>query len=96
MIIVLVEHFLSEAGRQYFPAWIKEVETVLGRWDGFVKIEQIQDVESENSTHLLLQFESLALLRTWSKSEEHDQMIAKLTPFRLKKQQSRVFTALGE
>ena len=96
MIIVIVEHFLNEAGQQYFPNWIKEVESVLRQWDGFVKVEQIQNVESENSTHLLLQFESLALLRAWSKSEEHDQMIAKLAPFRLKKQRSAVFTVLGD
>lgn len=96
MVIVLVEHFLNEAGRQYFPSWIKEVETVLQEWKGFVKIDLLKDVESDNSTHLLIQFENLSLLRAWSKSEEHDQMIAKLAPFRLKKQKSKVFRITEE
>lgn len=91
MIIVHVEHYLNEAGRIYFPQWLSEIADVLRSFEGFETIAQLVDVEDENACHLLLEFESLPLLRAWSKSEAHDEMIGRLEPYRFKKQRSKVF-----
>ena len=78
MVIVLVEHFLSEEGQRYFPEWIEEIAEVLRGFEGFISIRQLTDVENPERCHLLLRFESLDLLRAWADSEEHDQMIERL------------------
>lgn len=90
-MVVHVQHYLNEAGRAYFPAWISEVAEVLCDFEGFGALSQLTDVQDENACHLLLTFESLPLLRAWSRSEAHDKLIAKLEPYQHKKQTSEVF-----
>ena len=91
MIIVIVEHFLNEAGRSYFPAWVGEVEQVLQKWPGFINIQPIKQVEKPEASYLLLRFENLPLLRAWAASEDHQNILDLLAPFREQKQRSQVF-----
>lgn len=35
MIVVVVEHFLNEEGRRYFPIWVEEIAEVLRDFEGF-------------------------------------------------------------
>lgn len=91
MILVIVEHFLNEAGRQYFSRWLEEIETVLKNYEGFQSIEQIQKIEEPESVHLLMHFSSIDLLRKWAKSQEHDDMLGRLKPFMVQKQKSLIF-----
>ncbi len=91
MIIVIVEHFLNEAGRGYFPAWVEGVEQVLQQWPGFINIQPIKQVEKPGTTCLLLRFENLPLLRAWAASEDHQQILDQLAPFQQQKQRSQIF-----
>lgn len=96
MILVLVEHFLSEEGQQYFPTWIDEIAEVLRDFDGFIFIRQLTDVDEPDRCQLLLRFESLDLLRAWADSEEHDHMIERLSSYQKRKQKSDIFRVESE
>lgn len=96
MVIVIVEHYLNEAGQRYFPAWLEEVEQILREWSGFISIEQIRKVEQSKATWLLLRFENLPLLRAWAKSEDHQGILDLLAPFRERKQHSQIFECGGK
>jgi antibiotic biosynthesis monooxygenase (ABM) superfamily enzyme len=96
MIVVLVEHFLSEEGQRYFPTWIEETAEVLRDFDGFVSIRQLTDIDNPERCQLLLRFESLDLLRAWADSEEHDRMIGRLAPYQKREQNSEIFRAESE
>ncbi|MBX2874736.1 MAG: hypothetical protein KTR30_21615 [Saprospiraceae bacterium] len=91
MIIVIVEHFLNEAGQTYFPEWVEEVEKVLDRWPGFINLQRIKKVEQPEATWLILRFETLPLLRAWAASEDHEYILGLLTPYRWQKQRSQIF-----
>lgn len=93
MIVVHVEHFLDSAGQAYFPIWLAEAASVLGGFEGFVNIRPLTDIHNEQGCHLLLQFESLPLLRHWSASDAHEELINLLAPYRHKIQQSMIFEA---
>ena len=91
MILVIVEHYLDEMGRAYFPTWVREVEKVLEKWPGFINIQHIKKVEQPEATWLLLRFESLPLLRAWAASEDHQKILDLLAPYRKQKQRSQLF-----
>ena len=93
MIVVHVQHFLNDEGRTHFPDWIARVEATLQRFTGFRSIRQLTPIDEPEACHLLLEFETLELLRIWSTSPEHDQHIEELIPYRLRKQQSTIFEA---
>ncbi|NRB47651.1 MAG: hypothetical protein HRU41_08245 [Saprospiraceae bacterium] len=91
MIIVIVEHFLNEAGRSYFPAWVGEVEQVLQKWPGFINIQPIKQVEKPETTWLLLRFENLPFLKAWAASSDHQGILDLLEPYRKNTQRSQIF-----
>ncbi|MEO1449210.1 MAG: hypothetical protein AAFV07_06750 [Bacteroidota bacterium] len=90
MILVFVEHYLSEEGRSYFPTWLKEIRAALEAFQGYLSLRQLTDVQAPDRSLLELKFESLELLRIWAKSPEHDREIEKLIPYRLRKQHSQI------
>ena len=91
MILVYVQHFLNDEGQRYFPLWVAETADTLRAFGGFISIKQLEHVEEPEGCYLALEFTSLDLLRVWSKSEEHDALIAKLRPYRYQRQRSQVF-----
>ena len=91
MILVLVEHYLTEEAQYFFPEWISQVREALRDFEGFIALDQIKDLQDDSRSLLLLKFESIELLRVWSSSEIHDQMLEKLKPVMLKKQYSQIF-----
>ena len=93
MVLVCVQHFLNDEGRRYFPAWLQETADILRSFEGFISLKQLTHVEEPEGCYLGLEFTSLSLLRVWSKSEEHDALLAKLEPYRRQKQRSQVFEA---
>lgn len=93
-MIVFVEHFLNEKGVVYFPDWIREIQRVLEKYDGFQSIQQLKDIQNDQRCLLLLHFENLELLRNWAKSDDHDQMIAKLAQYRFQKQASQILEVI--
>jgi len=90
MILILVEHHLNKLGKEYFEEWTNEVRIILQKFEGFQSLNMIEDIENTNRDILLLKFENIELLRIWSKSHEHNQMIEQLTKFMTKKQKSQV------
>lgn len=91
MIVVHVEHFLNAEGVDYFPQWIVEAREVLGQFEGFRSIQQLEWVDDPQTCHLWLEFERLELLRAWSASEAHDELIDRLGAYRVKQQASKTF-----
>ena len=91
MITVIVEHYLNEEGKTVFSSWVNELKKILKPYKGYVSLDQLIDVEDESRTLLELKFENMELLRYWSKSKEHDQAIAQLLEYRIKKQKSQIF-----
>lgn len=91
MIVVHVQHFLDEEGQRRFPAWLDEVSRALGGFEGFVSIRRIVPLEAPGECHLLLEFERLALLRRWASSATHDELLARLAPYRQRKHHSTIF-----
>ncbi len=91
MVIVIVEHYLSEKGKSYFPEWIELAKKILNEKDGFISINQLENISKEVDTNILLEFNSLENLRKWSKSDEHHQLLLKISPFQLKKQFSVIY-----
>ncbi len=84
MILIHVEHFLDEKGQEYFPRWLEEVNQVLKGYNGFRGLRQLHNLDTGGGCHLLLEFESRALFDTWATSIKHDEMVARLAPFRVK------------
>ncbi|GLB47841.1 hypothetical protein Y10_02090 [Neptunitalea sp. Y10] len=90
MQYTLVEHFLSEEGKNYLPQWIKEIKVALNDFDGFQKLELLEDVTDNERTLFLLQFETLDNLQKWATSETHNWFLKKLHPHMLQKQHSQL------
>ncbi len=91
MIIVQVEHYLSEEGQQLFPKWIKRIAHVLQGFDGFISIKRLSLMDHPDECHLLLEFENSDKLTAWASSDIHHQFIEELAVYRHKKQQLRIF-----
>ena len=95
MIGVWVEHFLNSEGKAYFSQWIQQIKTPLSKFEGYVDIQELRDVEHQDRSLLYLRFESLEQLRTWARSEVHEFELAKLRPFMEKKPKSQIFEMLS-
>ncbi len=93
MIIVYVHHLLNEAGQQYFPTWLQLIADKVRQYEGFISVRQLIAIEHPEQCHLLLEFESLPLLRRWASSPTHDEVVALLDPFRTGPAQATIFEA---
>jgi antibiotic biosynthesis monooxygenase (ABM) superfamily enzyme len=93
MVIAHVHHRLNQAGQRYFLNWLQIAADRLRRFEGYISIRQLVNVEHPDECHLLLEFESLSLLRRWASSPAHDELIALLDPFRTGPLESTVFEA---
>ncbi len=91
MVTVVVKHYLTSEGRRYFPSWIEEGKHVLDSFEGFRSIIQVEELQAGHTTCLLMTFDSMEELKTWSSSTAHDQLMDKLRPFMKRDQQSRIF-----
>ena len=91
MILVIVEHFLTDDGMKFFPEWIRKTNEILLSFEGFISLEQIESIPNENRTLLLLRFTSIEQLRAWSSSSAHQQALDELMPYRLVKQKSLIY-----
>ncbi len=94
MLLILVEHYLDKSGKEYFDEWINEVRIILNKFKGFQSIEKLEDIEDKERNLLLLKFENIKLLRKWSNSEEHNNMIKRLKNHMIKKQKSQILRKL--
>ena len=90
MLIVFVEHFLTEAGREYFPVWMGEVRTAVAPFPGFRALRKVTDVEQSERCLLFLEFASVEELRVWGGSEAHRRALGKIKPYQVKKQHSQL------
>lgn len=96
MVFVIVEHFLTDAGMDFFPKWIIKIRKALETFEGFISVEQVESVPHENRTLLLLRFQSLSQLKGWSSSPEHKKILEELISFRLVRQKSQVYQLSDE
>ncbi|GAB5565207.1 MAG: hypothetical protein Wins2KO_22700 [Winogradskyella sp.] len=90
MVIIFVEHFLTEKGKIFFPHWIKDVESSLNQFNGFKLISQLNDLENDKRSLLILEFESNEFLKIWTSSKEHDLKVKELGKFMTSKPKSQI------
>ncbi|MCP4439574.1 MAG: hypothetical protein GY810_11585 [Aureispira sp.] len=92
MIMVLIEHFLNEEGREYLPHWVDELCPIIEEFEGFQSIQRLQLIHTNpNRAHLAMRFHNLEQLKVWARSEEHNHHIEKLAPYMLQKPHSQIF-----
>lgn len=94
MIIVIVEHYLNQEGKSYFPSWLKSVRTKLKKWSGFIRIELLKGDDKARCI-LYLEFCSREGLNLWGLSIEHSEMLNNLSKFSTKKHYSRTYEVVN-
>jgi antibiotic biosynthesis monooxygenase (ABM) superfamily enzyme len=87
MILLLVEHFFTEPGRERFPAWVRAIGTTASRFAGFVDICQLTRLDEPERCFFLLRFASPADAQTWVASPERHALLDEMEPYRLKPQE---------
>ena len=91
MILVIVEHFLSDEGKKIFPEWLKKADSILQSFAGYQSIGKLEQLDYPDSCLLLLRFDCIDNLKIWSGSEEHNKLLSELLPYRFEKHQSRIY-----
>src|SRR5437763_303354 len=86
MIMVLVEHFFTEGGRERFPAWVRAIGAAASRYSGFADIRQMTLRDEPQRCFFLLAFETPAQLQAWIASPDRQQLLDQMDAYRLKPQ----------
>ncbi len=86
MILVCIEYFLNEEGRNYFPDWLKLLARKLESQEGFQGLRRLKEASGsdEEGCSLLMEFDSQVMLERWVASEEHAETVALLEPYTLR------------
>jgi antibiotic biosynthesis monooxygenase (ABM) superfamily enzyme len=95
MIVVLVEHFFTAAGRDAFPGWVQSIGEAASRFPGFADIRQMTRLDDPERCFFLLSFETHDQLQTWVASGERTALLDQMAAFRLKKEQGVRWLAGG-
>lgn len=102
MVMMLVEHFFTEDGRARFPTWVREIGTVASRFPGFVDIRQMTRVDAPERCFFMLGFSSPKHAQGWIDSQERQELLDLMKPYRLKEQEGtrwiagNAWTSTGE
>ncbi|MHA1974000.1 MAG: hypothetical protein ACTSW1_13460 [Candidatus Hodarchaeales archaeon] len=91
MILIHVQHFLNDEGREYFPKWIKETERTLKNFKGFKSLKKATRMEEPLENHLFLEFNNLNTLNRWSTSKEHRKLVNKLKKYSIKHYEAEIY-----
>lgn len=87
MIIIHVEHFLNEKGKEYFPTFVKEMRKAMIVYNnGYISLRQLIRENAKGETHFLLEYVNFELLQEFSKIEPHTKLLNELKKYQLKKQ----------
>ena len=87
MLLVHVQHFLNEEGKDFFPIFIREMKIAMIEYNkGFMTLRQLIKENKPCETHFLLEYENFELLKEFSQTETHSRLINKLKTYQLKKQ----------
>ena len=87
MVMMLVEHFFTEDGRDRFPTWVREIGGVASRFPGFVDIRQMTRVDAQERCFFMLEFSSPQYAQGWIESQERQELLDRMRPYRLKDQE---------
>ncbi|PPK87434.1 hypothetical protein CLV84_0375 [Neolewinella xylanilytica] len=71
MLTVFSEHYLTPDGRLYFPTWTAELHRSLAKFDGFSKLEAVEDLERPERQLLWITFHDMESMLRWSSSCDH-------------------------
>ncbi len=94
MILVRIEHFLSEEGCGYFPDWLRCLAGKLEKQQGFQEVRWLKEANATvDGCSLLLEFDSQEMLERWVATEEHARAVARLEPYTLKPLRSTCYYA---
>ena len=87
MLVLLVEHFFTEDGRERFPAWVHEIGVAASRFPGFVDIRQLTRPDAPERSFFALSFAAPGDAQRWVDSPERRELLALMAPYRLQEQQ---------
>ncbi len=93
MILLLVEHFFTDEGRERFPAWIQAIGEAASRFPGFSDIRQMTRRDEPDRCFFLLAFEEPAQAQVWIASPERQELLDQIGPYRLKPQEGTTWIA---
>ncbi|CDO87932.1 hypothetical protein AWC29_02720 [Mycobacterium triplex] len=81
MIELFVEHFFTAEGRQRFPAWIREIEAIAGRYPGFIGIRQMTRPDEPDRCFFRMSFRTPQQAERWITSPDRKRVLARMEPF---------------
>ena len=96
-VCAIVEHFLDDYGRSYFPKWVSHVENLLqnnsdARSFNLVKGIGVKHKSYEPNRCLIeVKFRSLASLSAWVATEQHREILQMLEPFALQERKTIIY-----
>lgn len=84
MLKITVKYFLNDQGLNYFKKWYREVSDITSKQDGFIKINDIFNLDDPI---INLYFENEEKLTAWTSTEIHDNLASKIEVYFLKPQE---------
>src|SRR5262249_25543427 len=83
VIEIVVEHFLTDEGRQRFPAWIHEIGRLASRYPGFVDIQQTTPLDEPDRCLFRMSFKTRQDAQLWITSTHRQDVLALMEPQRV-------------
>ena len=84
MLMSHVKHFLNPEGIEYFPIWFKEGSIITAQQKGFISLKYAFDQDDPSCVNIWVEFESPEDIKNWSATSLHQEIIAKLNPYKIK------------
>ena len=81
MFLVLVRHYLSDEGKEYFKEqWFPIVEDIISQKNGFISIEYSEELP--DCMFITIKFQNKETFFLWNTHSLHDDVINKLDSYR--------------
>ena len=91
MIHVIVKHYLSKEGKEYFAEWIEEVKKRTSTFEGFVSTQEGYLLGSDRASVIVLEWENEESLRIWRSSKGHEEILDMLHPYQVGGSEAQFF-----
>ena len=92
MLIIHVQHFLTNEGKKFFSQFVDEMRKAMTSYNnGFISLRQLIKEDAQDECHFLLEYDNFHLLQEFSKTEAHTLLIEKLKTFQIQKQKIEKF-----
>ena len=97
MICAIVEHFLTDAGRVYFPKWIEHIRQLLEVNKNYLSLHHVAGINVKEKDYeprrciIELKFKSLSTLTDWVATDEHIEILRMLEPYVISERKTTIY-----